>query len=355
MAIECLDGIIGVTRASCDCEVGTLTQTELDFFQASKSGWYIDNACERFPSWSVFKSAFHCTNLYQLCTTAILDAKMFVHAEVAQEFAKKLKTSLNPVLESVGEVQYTTRYPNNSKVRGLKIYNGAASGVMSIHSIRLNLDVATTLDVKLLRRFDNGIFEEVKKWTATTVAGSFSTIMQTEEKLPLCKNGVPVEYYIVYDAPASEVQNSLTCNCPTKGQWKKYVAMQGIYADTIDDINTEVIYQSGYAHGFSIDFGFRCESGEIVCSNYDNDNDSAKSIALAVANRAGKILIDRLISSPRVNASTMISREELELLSELYETNARRYLSYGLNAMNFDANDCFFCNSQTIQMGTIWI
>lgn len=353
--LQCLDNIIGITQTDCDCELGTMTTQQKAVFATSNSGIYVDEFAERFPNWRVFKDVYTCSNLYDEVIKKLTTAKLFVHTEVVNYFNTKMKASIDPFVGTLGETKYLQTLPVNSNLRGVRIGEGVTSGFLTINSIRLNTSVTGNKTVKLYRKQKSSFYEEIQSWTVSTTSGVFSPITAEKIELPLRVNGRIMEYYLLYSDATGEVNNKLDCGCPSMLGYKRFINFTGVTLSSLSDIDNETYTSDSTAHGFSIDITLNCKSGELICNHFDVSNDSSKSLAIAIALKTAKLLIDSVLSSPKITSITFISREELDSLSNLYEVQSGQYLRYALQEMNFEGNGCFYCNSATMFMGNIGI
>ena len=345
--MDCLKDIIGITQSDCPCIVEGLDAPTIQSLADSTSGLYIDEDLEGCPSLKAIKGAFNCKQFAEMALSAKAAAMKKVREDIISGISNKLDKRKESYVGALGDPNFTTPYTPVKDIVGLAIMpvSKTPDATVTLNSINIITFTSISTTVKLFKSykgFSSGT--EVGSWPVTTapmqqtVVPGFSSM-----ELRMYENGQPVFYYIEYDRMGASVMNNRpTCGCGSVEKiLSEFIELSGFEAD---NMNVFPASRSNFAGGIVANVVIQCKPDNIVCRQYNDEDDVAVQVARAALFMTGIKLIDKLLNLPDINRFTMIQREVLMGKRAHFqkEYNYRMFTTLP-SVMNLDASDCYIC------------
>ena len=118
--LECLNGIIGVTKDFCQCLHGQISQEDFNALKESKSGLYLDNVEGGLFLRNV-PQLDKCKSFLDIQVQAIETAKKFFFADILAELNLKYQVRKTNFVGEIGKVSYTSTMQTNKRLQFLKL------------------------------------------------------------------------------------------------------------------------------------------------------------------------------------------------------------------------------------------
>lgn len=354
--MECLDNIIGISNATCECVLSGLSTEQKEEVRKSVSGLYLDGDLEGGVSLSEIKLLDNCEDYFNLAKKAILHAKKAFESDIQVAIGSKYKTSKARFVGELGRLQNTGPMAVQKPFQYMKIKPLTISpATMKIHNVRLNINTAKATNVKLIAVMDgltygDTIFEAV----VNTVANRFTNVeIPINLQVPLVVNNRPMHYYFIWEREGNELpqDNGLSCGCSGGDAFDAYVQLSGGQSDDLETLGQVV---DKYAHGFSVDAEISCETGGLVCSEFRNDDKIAIVSAWANLYKAGELLIEYVLQSPEINRFTLMNREYLWGKRNHFKKEYEMRIAYLGSEIDVTKSDCFVCRDTKMFIGNVF-
>jgi hypothetical protein len=351
---ECLENIIGVTKDFCQCLHGQIAQEEFDKNAVSKSGLYLDNVEGGLTLRNVAQITA-CKTFYQLQVDAIANAKNFFSADILKELNLKYQVQKTNFLGEIGKVSFTSSLNTTKRLQFLKL-SPKNDAVIQLDRIRIFLNKDITTKVWILR-IAEGQTEAVMIYENENVTTQNQTIIipfNEALKLPLNLDGKAQNYYFVYERLDSTLQpRDIRCSCGCSGgdAYSQFLAASGGEVELFSDFVNAGF--DGYTHGFSLDVAIRCETGAVICKEYDENDAIAYLTAYAIMYKAGELVIESVMASSEVNRITLLNKEHLWGKRNHFKKEYNDKIKYLSENIDVSSSDCFICRENGIQMGNL--
>lgn len=358
---DCLLNIVGITRQPCDC-LADLPVSE-DFPTSSDSDlWLSDlvdieaalNAtdCGELSAWNAASNA-----LKRAKTDFMADANKHINMRyrpVAPKFSGTIGKGNGGTIKTYQHqwsgVRIHTRRMKNAYLKINKV-GGIFSG-----SGELTLKIMTA----------NGQVGDDIVFDVTANAHSVFELPQPIV-LPLWQDYTDenTDYFIVYERPnfGGAKINALGCNCggcyptfrldrPIWGQntcrnetqlWQKWAIIGGV---DLENLTYNKLYESSLLNpdmsGLTLNCEFYCDQQTAICPNgeFDFTEGYSLNVANAINYKAAVYLIEKIVSSGRINRYTQLSGEDMLNLATIYQSRYMEHLSAAFDKIELNC-DCY--------------
>lgn len=356
--MECLKNLVGIYSSDCVCVTDGLTPEQVAEIRLSTSGLYLDKHLEGGVSLSDVRLLDYCNDYVSMARNAIEVAGRRFSDDLLVSLSRRYSSTKPRFLGSLGQVTYSGNLTASKKYQLLKISpkTGTTSGILTINGIRLITSSDGIVKVRILAvRKGETSGTEILSTTITTLANRYASATLTAPLvLPLYENGHAVEYYATWERPdgleITPKNNKTTCNCTGGNAYDSYVTLNG---GETDDLNA-LTATDGFSHGFSIDAEIKCETGNVVCREFDASNEVAVVSAWAVLYKAGELLNEYILNSPEINRFTLLNREYLWGKRNHFRKEYEARVSYLASEIDLSANDCYICRENRMFVGNVF-
>lgn len=356
--MECLENLVGIYSGDCVCVTDGLTPEQVAEIRKSTSGLYLDKHLEGGVSLSDVRVLDNCDEYLKIARDSIEGAVRRFSDDLMVSLSRRYSSTKPRFLGELGRLTYVGNLPVSKKYQLLKISPkpGTSSGIVTVNGIRLITSSDGMVDVRVfaVRKGEtNG--QEILSTTITTRAHKFASAELNEPlSLPLFENGHDVEYFIAWERPDGldifPKDNSVKCNCTGGNAYDGYVKLSG---GETDDLET-LIAADDYAHGFSIDAEIKCETGNIVCKQFDASNDVAIISAWAILYKSGELLNEFILNSPEITRFTLLNREYLWGKRNHFKKEYETRVAYLASEIDLSSSDCFICREGRMFVGNVF-
>jgi hypothetical protein len=355
--MECLENIIGITNADCECLLSGLTPEQIADAKKSTSGLYLDGNLEGGVALAEVKLLENCGDYFNLAKKAITAAQKAFYDDIQIAIGAKYKSVKSRFIGELGRLQYAGVMAANKPIQYLKITPLTQSlSVMKINNVRLIINTTKqAVTVKLLQVLDGLSYGDVVfEAEVNTTANRFVSVdIPVNLQVPLSINNRKINYFFVWERTAGELpmDNSTSCGCSGGDAYSQYVRLSGGQADDYDTLGVD---SDVFAHGLSVDAEIFCETGGLVCSEFRKEDRIALVSAWSVLYKAGELLIEYVLQSPEINRFTMMSREYLWGKRNHFKAEYNNRIQYLGGEIDITANDCFVCRDRKMFVGNVY-
>lgn len=351
--LECLNGIIGVTKDFCQCLHGQISQEDFDALKESKSGLYLDNVEGGLFLRNV-PQLDKCKSFLDIQVQAIDTAKKFFFADILAELNLKYQVRKTNFVGEIGKVSYTSTMQTNKRLQFLKLKTNN-DGVVQIDRLRVFLNMDTTTKVWILQveegKSDGQIIYENE--IVQTQSNYLSIEFPEPLKLPLNIGGKKQNYFVIWER-LGEVQPrdiKVSCGCSGGDGFADFLFVTGGEADNFSDVPNAL--NDVFTHGISIDVQIKCETGSVICKEYSENDAIANVTAFAILYKSAELVIENVMNSSEVNRFTMLSREHLWGKRSHFKSEYEKRVRYLAENIDVASSDCFFCRENVMYKGNI--
>ena len=351
--MECLTNIIGVTRSTCLCVTDGLSQEQKEEFAISKSGLYLDEL-EGAVSLQDIKTLDACGEYFRLAIESIKIAK--------QEFAKDIEIALSNQYENkpkyngdLGNASYASFLAKTKPYQFMKVeprYTGDA--VIELQRMRLIVSEPDTVNFYLLAGYENETPQVIYTTTVETLPNIYTNIpLPANKKMPTTVNGRAMNYYFVWQGAVTTQarDNKLSCGCGGGNAYEDFVFLKGGQSDDLTMKNTVA---DEFSHGFNHTAMVSCETGALVCREYDANNSIAVATAAAIRYKANAILTQKILDSQTINRFTLMSREAMYGKRNHFNAEYRGSIDWLAMGVNVRQSGCWICRDNKMFVGNIF-
>ena len=350
---ECLESIVGVTKDFCQCLHGQIDETEFQEVNKSNSGLFLDNVEGGLFLRNV-PQLDKCKSFFDIQVEAIKNAKNFFSADILAELNLKYQVKKTNYFGEIGKINYTASMNTTKRLQFLKLQPNN-DGVVQIDRIRVFLNQTVTTKAWIVKIEENQTEGEIifENEAVSTVNNILTIPFPEGLKLPLNVNGKKQNYFVVYERLGSVQPRDLkvSCGCSGGDGFAPFLFVTGGEAETFSEIGTSLT--DVFTHGISLDVQIKCETGSVICKEYNENDAIAYVTAFAILYKSAELVIENVMNSSEVNRFTMLSREHLwgkrSHFKKEYE-NRIRYLSENIDVTS---SDCFLCRENTLYVGKI--
>lgn len=361
----CIETIIGLSQTICNCFEDTPTD-----YNVSDSGYYLDELegislnlaqsasdCEQGSVWDILQKAR---------TNAIIDFKSDLIVQVGSLYKKTIENNTY----QIGSVKYITTYTPNTVYAGVRLVpKQIDNGKITINTVKY---IHSTSGVVVnFSIFNNLSSTALHTFTITTVANQAASSATLGYELPMYVSGEQVEYYIVYEVPAtgSPLQNKIVCSSCAKWDlrccdepcfgnrikkdemWNNSLMIGGIKGDDWDALDN-ASGTSNQNNGIILNVSLNCDYTDMICGNTDYSNGGIPmAMAKAVQLRAGALVCDYILSSGNINRYVMLDRERILAKKNEYITEYNTRVLWMAQNIDVSSYGCYECEPRSIFAG----
>ena len=102
-----------------------------------------------------------------------------------------------------------------------------------------------------------------------------------------------------------------------------------------------------------MDVQIKCETGTLICREYDGNDAIALVTAFAIQYKAGELVIENVMNSGEVNRFTMLRNEQLWGKRNHFRKEYFDRIDYLSKVIDVSSSDCFICRSDDFFLGHI--
>ena len=350
--MECLEQIIGITNTNCPCLQEGLTTDQINELSVSKSGLYLDD----LEGGVFLRNVIYldkCQTFIDIQKKAIQTAIQHFQTDLFAKLNQRFQVKKTAFLGEIGKPAFSGSLDVSKRLQFIRLKPiHDSDGMIHLNRIRIFLNQDTTTTITLIQIKEGETTGTNILQTEVTSVNQVLTLA-TNVQLPLKKDGRFVEYYLTFERLGDVKPRNLkiSCGCSGGDPFAKFVDVTGGETDSFADFKTA----SGdiWTHGFSLDVNIRCETGQLICREY-NDNDAiAKVTAFSILYKAGELVIENILNSGEVNRFTMLSNERLWGKRDHFRKEYRDRIEYLSKVVDVSASDCFICRSDDYFVGHI--
>lgn len=351
--MECLTNIIGVTRSTCLCVTDGLTQEQKEEFAISKSGLYLDEL-EGAVSLKDIKTLDACGEYYRLAIESITAAK--------KRFADDIEIALSSQYQNkpkfngdLGNVSYASFLNKSKPYQYMRVEpRRAGDAVISMQRLRLIVSEADTVNFYLLAGYENETPQVIYTTTVETLPNVFTSItLPANKNLPTTVNGRIMIYYFVWQGQGATQarDNKLSCGCSGGNAYEDFVYLQGGQSD---NLTMSQEFRDEFSHGFNLLASISCETGSLVCREYDAQNGIAVATSTAILYKANEILMQKILDSQTINRFTLMSRDALYGKRNHFKLEYQGRIDWLAMGINVRQSGCWICRDNKLFVGNIF-
>lgn len=351
---ECLDDIIGVTNDFCQCLHGRITPEEFQKLTVSKSGMYLDRV-EGGLMMRNISQPDKCKSFLDIQKNAIEDAKTFFVADVLAQLNLKYQVKKTNFVGEIGKVSYVGSMNTSKRLQFLKIQTNN-DAVLQLDRLRVFLNMDLTTKVWIMQ-VEEGMTDGVMIYENEEVVSANKILTISFEngfKLPLSKNGKKQDYYFVYEKLDNATQPrdiKVSCGCSGGDAFAEFLFVSGGEADNFSEIATAI--NDKFTHGISIDVKIKCETGSVVCKQYDENDAIAYVTAFAILYKSAELVIENVMNSGSVDRYTLLANDRLWGKRSHFKKEYEGRIKYLSENIDVSSSDCFFCRDNEMYIDGI--
>jgi hypothetical protein len=352
--MDCLDGMIGITREECACFAADIAAMPAAL-KESAHGLFLDELNQGIGLGSI-NSVKDCGNgLADMFTKSIEQAQDFYKADLLAALAVLRKRAYDPFTGFLGSRNFARTYLPSKSWAGVRIEPrniiGAYMSMSKIHFYFESTELALPVRILELRVDSAGdqFITELAAFTVNTVANTDVThTLATALRLPLWDaEGRKLQYYIIYDRSSNinPKDNKTRCNCGTQEQrMLQYIDIRGVQVDADADLYGSTAYAE--AMGVIPEVDMSCGSDDMICDAIAIDEAVRLTTAYALWYKAGELLIDKLLHSAEISRYTMANREQLYGDKKSYRSQYFDRITWISQHMDHSGTDCYKCDEE---------
>lgn len=347
--MDCLIGVVGVTKQDCECATGSLTDQEKENLAASSAGFhYLDDITSALDLARV-RSLGACKSFYEMSTGALSKAINALKDDLTAGLAMKYPQKKGSYHGGIGQTRFSGDLSTASRpLQFMKIQaaNEKSDAILTANRIKLFSNVAGQSKLYILDR-DLNIIQEVDDITLNANTFTFVALPKALD-LPLFHDYNAATYYFAWELPTGGLtkDNKVSCGCPGGDGWGSYVTVSGGQADTMDELLNATT--DNRAHGLVIEGEIKCVTANFVCRQYSDKDAIAVVSKWAVAYKANEILVEAVLNSREVDRYSLLDREHLYGKRNHYKKEYETRVQYIIDNVDITSNDCFYCKDRRI-------
>lgn len=347
MALDCLNGLVGLSQRNCDCVSGGRPSGWND----SSTGYYLDDRVYGVPVKEALSSNLDCgeDNIWDLLTEARTNGIRDMKSDLLQTLNTERESRVVNWRGLIGKTENTGSYITGSTKVGIQLRPRKRMKDAYFQVKALWINVNATKSVTMGIASNDGTFSSVTQSVAVTANEWTRCEFSSEVSLPLYSIGKQDLRYHVYYEPdgARSRQNRLWC-C-SKPAWLQHFDYG---AFSLADLPADnVIPSNNDAYGLAIEGYFTCNKLDWICDLPEmNGLDLRDLIGRLIQYRSAIHAITAILRSGQVNKYTMLgveglSRQRNSLMSR-YD-NDIRWVAQNLPA---GVTSCWGCEKSAPQV-----
>ena len=351
---DCLKDIIGVTKDFCQCLHGQISTEEFEKLKISKSGLYLDEVEGGLMMRDV-KQFDKCKSFLKIQTDAIDNAKKFFIADILAQLNLKYQVKKTNFIGEIGKISYTGSMQTTKRLQFLQLKPNN-DAVLQIDRLRVFLNLDLTTKVWILK-VEEGQTDGVMIYENEEVISQNKILtieFQEGLKLPLNIGGKKQNYFFVYEKLDNDIQPrdiKVHCGCSGGDAFAEFLFVTGGEAETFSELSTATT--DVFTHGISLDVQIKCETGSVVCKEYNTNDAIAYVTAFAILYKSAELVIENVMNSSEVNRFTLLSNERLWGKRNHFKKEYNDRIKYLADNIDVTSSDCFLCRDDVMYLGNI--
>lgn len=350
--MDCLTNIIGVTQNNCPCLQNGLNAEQISELSMSKSGIFL----EELEGGLFLRDVVQldkCLTFINIQKNAINTAIKHFSADLFAKLNQRIQVKKTAFIGEIGKPTYSATLNLNGRLQFVKLTPKKDSdAIVHLNLIRVFLNEETTTNVWLMEMKEGETEGRViLQQEVTTQNGILSVPVNVG--LPLKKDGVFVNYFVVYERTGSVNPRNIkvSCGCSGGDAFAKFVEVGGGETEVFSSLSSEKT--DIFTHGISLDVQIKCETGTLICREYDGSDAIALVTAFAIQYKAGELVIENVMNSGEVNRFTMLRNEQLWGKRNHFRKEYFDRIDYLSKVIDVSSSDCFICRSDDFFLGHI--
>lgn len=350
--MNCLDNIIGISQSSCECFIQDLTPEEIEYMKKSNSGLYLDEI-EGGIRYNDNIELSNCKSYFELQKQAIKQAISLFNSDLITQISKEYTKKNNTFFGIIGEEKYSSIIQNSEGFNFIKISpKNGTDAIIQLNKIVLYIDYIGSIEFKIIKKTVLG-FEEIYKDEINIKEKRTELGINLNLKLKDNYNN-NIIYYLGWESKkgANPLNNKIDCGCGgAEKQYKNYINIEGGKSDNIKESEKN----DSYCHGVTFICEIGCNTQDIICAQYNRDENIKKVTAYAIQYKAGCLINYSILNSSDVNRYTMLDREGLLKFIDRYSYEYDSRVKYIAETINLSESNCYKCRSNNMNVSGILV
>lgn len=356
--MDCLNQIIGLSQADCQCLEG-----QPEAYNESASGIFLDQL-EGFNIEHI-RGADDCARggYWDRMERAVANAKTDFKNNLLACIGTTYKPRIDPLRVQLGAPTFTGSLNLNTSYAGVKLRSmQIKAGYMIIERIGILVNASVPVTVVVYSNENGGTLIYQSSPIAATANTLTWAAPATPIELPMFSYQTDIKYYVMYalDGTYQPKENKKDCGCGgVQRPYLRYMDFEGIKGNDITNIENTFSSTGNVCNGIVLDVNLKCKASEIICSSerpldFEDDSDSL-GMAYAIRFRAAAILYEEVLSSTNLSRTTLVDREQMQANVTRWNEDYKNWINYLCGNINYSANGCYVCKdtATTLHKGTI--
>lgn len=348
MALDCLEGLVGLAQRDCPCVSGG----QPSGYNDSTSGYYLDDFDHGFPIKEALYAHIDCdkTNIWDMLSEARSNGIRDVKNDLLQALQANRE---NPVINwrgSIGMRESVNSFQNTTNVVGwqLRPRNRMKDAYFMLTGAWIKIDTGKSVNVHVT---SNDVEFTASSGVASCTANTWSQFtFSSPVSLPLFREAQWDVRYNVYYEPdgAKAMPNKLWC-CTTP-QWMNHLDV-GSFALSSAPIDDNFVPNHSEGAGLVLNGYFTCNKLDWICDIDEmNGYNMQDLIARLIQWRSSISLMNRVLKSGKVNYYSLVVGDSYAMhqkkLIDLY-TNTIDWVAQNLPS---GVSSCWGCEKDAPQI-----
>lgn len=352
--MKCLENLIGISATDCLCTLDGLSEAEKIEVKKSVSGLYLDRDLPGGVNISEIKTLDACGLYFRLAKEAITSAQKRFEGDIEIALSEKYKNQKTTFRGELGRMTFASVLNKTKNFQFMQIVpNQLSDGIIKLYGGRVIVNENDTLSVHILAQKGDGVPQVIHTTTVEVLANKFTgfTLPETTE-FPLTIDGQKMYYYFVWEGSAGTKarDNGVSCNCSGGNGYDSYISLKGGESDNLNELSGS----DSFAHGFSLDVEIKCDTGRLICREFDSQNKIAVASAWANLYKAGELLIEKVLSSSEISRITLMNRDYLYGKRNHFRAEYEKRILYLSYEIDVTKGDCFICQNRDFFVGNVF-
>lgn len=310
-ALECLQGLVGVTDVDCDC------YAQGDEWTPSLSGKYLTDGIS-IEQLALGRNCGEADNIITIGDRVINEAILWTQGILPQAWMNQGRLKHRALFdEATADFNGNVDSPINATYAGhrykLKPIRGGKFIINTFHTY-----FTGDGSVNVLVYDDRELIETIN---VTIANGQATTILETPLEIPFFEDGIFRPYIdLIFQPGTPKPRNNstkcLSCNPSFRQRLQPWAELKGIFGSDLDSRKDWAC--SDKAFGLVPRVKFECNASEAICAAgmKINVDPHAMTVAEVIYYKALHGLADDLLKKPEPSRYTALSGEELTRLKE---------------------------------------
>lgn len=349
--MDCLNSIVGISKTNCPCLENGLSPEEIAGLAESKSGLYLDELEGGIFLRDVVQLD-KCETFINIQKAAIETAKTHYKADLFSKLNERVQVKKTAFIGEIGKPSYTGSLDVSGRLQFIKLQPKESDAMVHLDLVRVFLNQDTTTTVWLIEMKAGATEGTILKTEEVTAQNGILTF-PANAALPLKRNGVFLTYYIVFERIGDVKPRNIkaSCGCSGGDAYAKHIEVGGGETEVFSALTT--VKPDEFTHGFSLDVQIKCETGSLICKEYDESDAVALVTAFAILFKAGELVIENILNSGEVNRFTMLRNEHLWGKRNHFRKEYFDRIDYLSKVVDVTSSDCYICRDDNFFLGNI--